>query len=299
MIDWIMFGSILLILILILIISVSVTAVFDSKPEVTVKLLCFTIVKIPADPRTLKKKKLKAERKQAKKAKKEAKKAAEFAKKQAKLNRRNSPAQSAPQTTPQTTKEDIAPVVQETAEPEKAEASEPSDPKALKKAEKERAKAKKEAKKAEKAAKKAAKANKPKIDFEMIMDYVRSASPPIKRLFKKIRIRDVYIDWVVGSDEAGKTAIKYGGLCTAFYSLEKFLTTYFDAKIGEINIEADFQALKDDIFIYLKLKLRIGTALGCVLWLGFRALKTFLKYNKKNSAPQQHKGKKAVHKKAA
>ncbi len=291
MIGWIIFGSILLILILILMISVSVTAAFDGRPEVIVKLLCFTIVKIPADPETLKKKKLKAERKRAKQAKKEARKAAKFAKKQAKLNRGKK--------LPETLKEDVAPVVPESDEPEQQETPEPSDPKALKKAEKERAKAEKEAKKAEKAAKKAAKANKPKLDFEMIMDYVRSASPPIKRLFKKIRIRDVYIDWVVGSDEAGKTAIKYGGLCTAFYSLEKFLTMYFDAKIREINIEADFQALKDDIFIYLKLKLRIGTALGCALWLGFRVLKTFLKYNKKKQSPAQHKGKTAVRKKAA
>lgn len=230
MIGWIIFGSILLILILILSVSVTVTAIYDENPEIRIKILCFTIVKVPADPKTLEKKK----QKQRKKEEKERRKLAKQQKK----------AGAGP----------------ETIEPAGKTPEETAKVKAPKK--------------------------KPDISLEMIMDYVRSASPPIKRLFKKIRIRDVYVDWVVGSDEAGKTALKYGGLCTAFYSLREWLTTYFDAKIKEINIEADFQAEKDDIFIYATWKLRIGSALGCVLWLGVRVLKTFLKYNSK---PKAHK----------
>ncbi len=284
MVGWIIFGSILLILILIFIQSVSVTAVLDKKPEVRIKFMWFTIVKMPADPKTLKKRKLKAERKRAKEEKKAAKAAKKAERKAAKEAEKNG-VEKPPELQPE-------PVGEQENEPSEPAKTEPVDPKALKKAEKERRKAEKEAKKAERERKKAEKANKPHIDFEMIMDYVRSASPPVKRLFRKIRIRDLYVDWVVGSDEAGKTAIKYGGLCTAFYSLEKFLTTYFDAKIGEINIEADFRAEKDDIFIYVTLKLRICTAVGCALWLAFRVLKTYLKYNRKE--PKKHGGKRSA-----
>jgi len=119
----------------------------------------------------------------------------------------------------------------------------------------------------------------PDISLDMIKDYIESASPPVKRLFKKIRIRDVYIDWVVGSGDAAVTALKYGGVCAALYPAFEWIDTYLDAKIKEINIEADFDAEKDDIFAYITLKLRISTALGCVIWLAFRVLKTYLKYN--------------------
>jgi len=265
MIGWIIFGSILLILIIILAQSVKVTVIYDANPEITVKILCFTLFQSPADPKTLEKKKRKKQKKEERERKKQAAEAKKAARKQKKK-------------TEVTTEPNEA-----TAGNESTEHSESSEE--TKAADTRKAAAAPEPVKTKKDKKPKKKLD---LDFQMIMDYVRSASPPIKRLFKKIRIRDVYIDWVTGSDEAGKTALKYGGLCTAIYSMQEWLTTYFDTKIREINIEADFQAEKDDIFMYLVLKLRISTLLGCVIWLGVRVLKTYLRYNKK-PAPAKHK----------
>lgn len=132
-----------------------------------------------------------------------------------------------------------------------------------------------------------------KLDFGMIKDYIDSASPPIKRLFKKIRTRDLYIDWVVGSDDAAKTAIKYGTVSGTLYAVIKWLTMYFDVKPKEINIEADFGAEKDDIFVYCTIKLRVCTALACGIWLLFRVAKTYFKYNSApNGAGNKSKSKK-------
>lgn len=146
--------------------------------------------------------------------------------------------------------------------------------------------------------KKAKKEKKPKkkldIDLDMIMDYVRSASPPIKRLFKKIRWYDVYVDWVVASDDAAKTAISYGSICSVLYPFFEWLTTYFTAHVKEVHIEADFSKEKSDIFAYFVLKLRLSTALACVIWLAWRVLKTYMKYNQQ---PTQTKPKKASKKK--
>ena len=86
----------------------------------------------------------------------------------------------------------------------------------------------------------------------------------------------------MGSDDAAKTAIKYGAACAAIYPLMEWPTTYFDVVPKEVNIEADFSAEKDDIFAYCNISLRISTALGCCLWLIFRMAKTYLKYNSKN-----------------
>ena len=129
------------------------------------------------------------------------------------------------------------------------------------------------------------------INLDMIMDFVRSASPPLKRLFKKIRWYDVYVDWVVGSDDAAKTALMYGGICSVLYPFFKWLDTYFTAHIKEINIESDFSKEKSDIFAYFVLKLRLSTALACVIWLAVRVLKTYLKYSDELNPSSAKKGK--------
>ncbi len=123
------------------------------------------------------------------------------------------------------------------------------------------------------------------FDLEQLVEYVRGASPPLKRLFKKIRCRNLYIDYVVASDDAAKTAIRYGMVCAALYPVIEWLTTYFTVQAREIHVEADFSKEKDDVFAYCKLKLRLSTALGCVLWLGAKLLKTYLKYNGSNANP--------------
>lgn len=129
-----------------------------------------------------------------------------------------------------------------------------------------------------------------KLDIEMIMDYVESAWPPIKKLFKKIRWYDVYVDWVVASDDAAKTALQYGGICAFMYPFFKWLTTYFTAHVKEVIIEPDFSKEQQDIFIYFVLKLRLSTALACIIWLAWRVLKTYLKYNKDSEpAPKSKK----------
>ncbi len=130
----------------------------------------------------------------------------------------------------------------------------------------------------------------PNIDLDMIMDYVRSASPPLKRLFKKIRWYDVYVDWVVASDDAAKTAISYGGVCSVLYPFFEWLTTYFTAHVKEVHVEADFSKEESDIFVYFVLKLRLSTAITCVIWLAARVLKTYMKYNQQ---PTPAKTKKA------
>ncbi|MDE7234256.1 MAG: DUF2953 domain-containing protein, partial [Ruminiclostridium sp.] len=114
-----------------------------------------------------------------------------------------------------------------------------------------------------------------------LMDYVRSASPPIKRRFKKIRVSDLYIDYGVATDDAAKTAIKYGTVCAALYPAIEWLTTYFTVHARRVHVEADFSEEIDDIFAYCKIKLRVSTALGCILWLGVRMAKTYFKYQKK------------------
>lgn len=251
MTGWIIFGSILFVIVFLFTRSVTVTAVYDKNPEITAKYLFLTLFRLPAKTKKRKKPKKKNTKEAEKKPEEEKSKPEEEISKEENSEKDN----EAP-------REDAA----EEA-PKKSAA----------------AKVKKAATGSEKPKKGFSLSD---ISLEMIKDYVESASPPIKRLFKKIKVRDLYIDYVVGSDDAAKTAIKYGSLCALIYSTLKWLTLYFDVKVKEANIEADFKAEKDDIFVYTKVKLRISTALGCVLWLGVRVLKTYLKYNR-NAKPQR------------
>lgn len=247
MTGWIIFGSVVLLLVLIFTRPVKVTAIYDANPEITVKILCFTLFRIPAPPKIRKKpKKLK------KKNREQEKQAVTAQTEETKASEQEQKGEV----------EQTAPKAEESGEAEKSG----------------KAGAAQKAKKPQKA-----KLSMSGFDLEMIVDYVKSASPPIKRLFKKIKFRNLYIDWVVGSDDAAKTAIKYGAACAAIYPLMEWLTTYFDVVPKEVNIEADFSAEKDDIFAYCNISLRISTALGCGLWLLFRMAKTYLKYNSKNS----------------
>ena len=247
MTGWIIFGSVVLLLVLIFTRPVKVTAIYDANPEITVKILCFTIFRIPTPPK--KRKKPKKQKKKNREQEKQEKQAVTAQTEETKASEQEQKGEE----------EQTAPKAEESGEAEKYGTA-------------------KKAKKPQKA-----KLSMPKFDLEMIVDYVKSASPPIKRLFKKIKFRNLYIDWVVGSDDAAKTAIKYGAGCAGIYPLMEWLTTYFDVVPKEVNIEADFSAEKDDIFAYCNISLRISTALGCGLWLLFRMAKTYLKYNSKTS----------------
>ena len=246
MIGWIIFGSILFVIVFLFTRHITVTAIYDKNPEITVKYLFLTLFRLHAKP----KRKKKSKRKKRKEIKAES------------IKENSADEKSEAETEPPT---------EEAQNVGKAETSDGNTA----------------------APKGANKSAKPKmafslsdIDLEMIKDFVESASPPVKRLFKKIKVRNLYIDYVVGSDDAAKTAIKYGSLCALIYSTLKWLTLYFDVKVKEVNIEADFKAERDDIFVYTTVKLRISTALGCALWLAVRVLKTYLKYNK-NVKPQR------------
>lgn len=258
MTGWIIFGSILLILILIFTRSVTVTAVYDDHPELTVKILCFTFVRIPQDPKKAARKKEKKRRAEEKAARK-AKKAESKTKKKPESASDSSVRTEAARPDKSAEKNDAAPFTDSETDKEASGKNKTASVK-RKKSGKGR--------------------NKVGIDANLIIEYVKSASKPIKRLIRKIRIRNVYIDIVAGSGDAAKTAIKYGAICSAVFSVSEFLKAFMSTDIKEINIEADFEAEKDDIFAYGVIKLRISTAIACGIWLGFRLLKTTLEHGK-------------------
>lgn len=130
------------------------------------------------------------------------------------------------------------------------------------------------------------KSDKPDFDFEMIIGCIKAAKPYVKRFFKKIRFDDVFVEIVVGGDDAAKTAVSYGVHCAAAHGLVCFLKNTVSFKAKKIDIKANFDLEKTDYYAYGKIKLRLSTLLFCAIW-GYFAVYKVMKSddnsNKTNS----------------
>lgn len=111
------------------------------------------------------------------------------------------------------------------------------------------------------------------MDFDYIMQLVDGASPPVKRIISKIRVNNLYVDYVVGGADAAAVALKYGAVNAGVGIILGWLAETVRLHKKEILIEADFAREKSDIFVYCDVKLRLGTALACGIWLLWRMLK--------------------------
>lgn len=124
-----------------------------------------------------------------------------------------------------------------------------------------------------------------KMDFDYIMKLIDGASPPVKRIIRKIRVNNLYVDYVVGGADAAAVAMKYGAVNAAVGALLGWLAEIVRLHKKEILIEADFAREKSDIFVYCDVKLRLSTALACCIWLLWRLFKVQLA----ESAPKRRK----------
>lgn len=142
------------------------------------------------------------------------------------------------------------------------------------------------------------KEKKPKPDMAIIVGCIKAAKPYVKRLFKKIRFDDVFLEITVGGDDAAKAAVSYGVHCSAVYGLVEFLkdTVHFNAK--QIKIGVDFDMEKSDYYAYCNIKLRLSTLLFCAIW-GFFAVLKVMKNTRQNDPPKENKKPKETPKKAA
>ncbi|MDE7280501.1 MAG: DUF2953 domain-containing protein [Ruminiclostridium sp.] len=127
-----------------------------------------------------------------------------------------------------------------------------------------------------------------KPDLDMIIDCVNAAKPHIKKLFKKIRIYDVFAEIVVGGDDAAKTALSYGTHCAAINGFIAFLKNNVSFKAIKIDIKADFDLEKSDYYVYGKVKLRLCTLLSCLIW-GYSAVQGAMNGDRPKEREQSNK----------
>lgn len=228
---------------------------YDSEPFVKVKYLLFSRILMPETKQSIKRKKRKEKREKKKQEKLEKKRKKELrgqhlksGKKTGKKSENNKPSQkaAAAQKAPQVTKGEKTKNAQTEKTSDKSKNVKNSDKAIPKK-------------------------DKPKPDPDLIINCVNAAKPYAKKLFKKIRIYDVFAEIVVGGDDAAKTALSYGVHCAAVNGFIAFLKNNVSFKAKKIDIKADFDLEKTDYYIYGKVKLRLVTLLSCLIW-GYSAV---------------------------
>ena len=106
--------------------------------------------------------------------------------------------------------------------------------------------------------------------IEFVKQLVESASKPIKRLISHIRVSNFYLFITASGEDAAQAAMNYGKINWLVHTALAVL------------YNTDFTSGKTEYELSCKVKLRLGTAIGCVLWLLFRTAKLYLKINSKN-----------------
>ena len=118
--------------------------------------------------------------------------------------------------------------------------------------------------------------------IEFVKQLVESASKPIKRLISHIRVSNFYLFITASGEDAAQAAMNYGKINWLVHTALAVLYNTVKLNVKKIDITADFTSGKTEYELSCKVKLRLGTAIGCVLWFLFRTAKLYLKINSKN-----------------
>ena len=97
-----------------------------------------------------------------------------------------------------------------------------------------------------------------KIDF--VLDIVRAADRPILRIFKGVKLYELYIDFIIAGGDAYKCALNYGRISGALYNVLAWLSVLFNVKLKTIDINPGFAVDKSRWDAAGKVKFRPITA---------------------------------------
>ena len=115
--------------------------------------------------------------------------------------------------------------------------------------------------------------------IEFAKQLISSACRPIKRLINHIRVNSFMLYVCAGGDDAAKAALNYGKINWLVHTAIGFLYNIVRLDVKKIDITTDFTSEETKYELSCKVKLRLGTALGCIIWLLFRLAKLYLKIN--------------------
>lgn len=101
---------------------------------------------------------------------------------------------------------------------------------------------------------------------EFLLDLWRAADRPLLRIFKGIRLYDLYIDFIIADEDAYKCALNYGRISSVVYPLLGWLSTLFTVRLKTVDVNAGFAVEKSRWDAAVKVSFRLGTVVIAGLW---------------------------------
>ena len=128
------------------------------------------------------------------------------------------------------------------------------------------------------------KKQKPKKHKRKLSCYIDEYKTPIlnilkslKKLLRKIVVKEFLVNIVVGDEDASTTAVEYGALCASVYPLLSAFESFFEVKNKSYNIKADFEEKSTSAVAVLNIRFRALYALATLTAVIYTFIKLKLK----------------------
>lgn len=96
--------------------------------------------------------------------------------------------------------------------------------------------------------------------IEFVLDIVRAADRPILKIFKGVKVYELYIDFIIANEDAYKCALNYGRISGALYNIIAWMSVLFNVKLKTIDVNPGFAVDKPRWDAAGKIKFRPITA---------------------------------------
>ena len=90
-----------------------------------------------------------------------------------------------------------------------------------------------------------------------LLEIIKSLCAKFVKLVKHLRFRKLEFDLTVATDDAAKTAIVYGSVCSVVYSICGMLASAYDFNPKKVNVSADFSTDKMSLKVNTVIKIRV------------------------------------------
>ncbi len=111
-----------------------------------------------------------------------------------------------------------------------------------------------------------------------IFSLIKDALTPLKLFLRFVRLRNVKLSVSVVGEDAAKTAIDYGVVCSAVYPTLSFLDTFSNIQYKSVDVKADFEAKKSKLSFSMKMR----TNVIFILIFVFRLYNEYEKFSERN-----------------
>jgi len=106
---------------------------------------------------------------------------------------------------------------------------------------------------------------KKKMSLDDIIAYYNNAKTPLKRLINKTRVTGFNLVSVIGGDDAATIALTYGLQSAAINGFVAWLKETVILDIKKVSVTADFTKEESETRFKCKVKIRVFTALMCLI----------------------------------